>query len=139
MLSRERFQWCLSVLDLNEGASAREVSKARRRLVKIWHPDRFAHNPELQEKAQEKVKDINQAHRELKGHFEGLIHIRPRRSDPPEYQPEYQQAPVPEEMDSYWKDLRAAGGYILDGFWFLMGIGLIVRIVGWVWGLFSGG
>src|SRR4029079_18185020 len=40
----------------------RELKAAHRDLAKVWHPDRFQHDPRLQEKAQEKLKEINEAY-----------------------------------------------------------------------------
>jgi hypothetical protein len=50
------------VLDLQPGASKDEVKQAYKDLISVWHPDRFSHNPRLQQKAQEKVKEINAAY-----------------------------------------------------------------------------
>jgi hypothetical protein len=59
---RESF---LRVLGLGPAASAREIKAAYRDLAKVWHPDRFAHDPRLQRKAQEQLKEINEAYRRL--------------------------------------------------------------------------
>ncbi|GAC1470102.1 MAG: hypothetical protein NVSMB70_15180 [Chamaesiphon sp.] len=32
----------------------------------VWHPDRFAHHPRLQQKAEYKFKQINEAHERLR-------------------------------------------------------------------------
>jgi curved DNA-binding protein CbpA len=50
------------LLDLPPGASDEEVKRAWRDLTKVWHPDRFAHDDALRRKAQEKLKEINQAY-----------------------------------------------------------------------------
>ena len=56
---------CLRVLGLGPGASAQEIKAAYRDLAKVWHPDRFAHDPRLQQKAQEQLKEINEAYQRL--------------------------------------------------------------------------
>lgn len=56
---------CYEVLGVAEGASAQELKVAYRDLAKVWHPDRFAHDPRLQQKAQEKLKEINEAYEQL--------------------------------------------------------------------------
>jgi hypothetical protein len=56
---------CHEVLGVAEGASAQELKVAYRDLAKVWHPDRFAHDPRLQQKAQEKLKEINEAYEQL--------------------------------------------------------------------------
>ena len=49
------------LLGVRPGVSAQELKTAHRDLAKVWHPDRFAHDPRLQQKAQEKLKEINEA------------------------------------------------------------------------------
>lgn len=61
-MSRER---CLEALGLAPGASAQELKAAYRDMAKVWHPDRFTHDPRLQQKAQERLKEINDAYRQL--------------------------------------------------------------------------
>ena len=55
------------ILGLEPDASAEEVKQAYRDLAKVWHPDRFAHDTRLQRKAQEKLKEINEAYEILAG------------------------------------------------------------------------
>src|ERR687885_454465 len=55
----------LEVLGLEPGATAQEIKTAYRDMAKVWHPDRFAHDPRLQQKAQERLKEINEAYRAL--------------------------------------------------------------------------
>ena len=50
------------LLGVKPGVSPRELKAAHRDLAKVWHPDRFVHDPRLQEKAQEKLKEINEAY-----------------------------------------------------------------------------
>jgi cytoskeletal protein RodZ len=50
------------LLGVKPGVSPRELKAAHRDLAKVWHPDRFLHDPRLQEKAQEKLKEINEAY-----------------------------------------------------------------------------
>lgn len=54
------------LLGVAPGASIQELKAAHRDLAKVWHPDRFAHDPRLQQKAQEKLKEINEAFDQLK-------------------------------------------------------------------------
>ena len=53
------------LLGVCPGASRQELKAAYRDLTKVWHPDRFAHDPRLQKKAEEKLKEINKAYEEL--------------------------------------------------------------------------
>ena len=58
MLTKE----ALDVLALRPGASSVEIKEAYRDLVKVWHPDRFGSDPGLRQKAEDKLKQINQAY-----------------------------------------------------------------------------
>lgn len=60
------------VLGVSRGVSRQELKAAYRDLTKVWHPDRFTHDPRLQQKAQEKLKEINDA-------YEQLISGKPKR------------------------------------------------------------
>jgi uncharacterized membrane protein len=53
---------CCDLLDLRPGYSQAELRLSYKDLVQIWHPDRFTHNARLKEKAEAKLKDINQAY-----------------------------------------------------------------------------
>lgn len=82
------------VLGVKPGVSVRELKAAHRDLAKVWHPDRFFHDPGLQQKAQEKLKEINAA-------YELLISPKPppRRPDPP---PTYAtQPPAPRRQSPH--------------------------------------
>lgn len=70
------------------GVSGRELKQAYHDLAKVWHPDRFSHDPRLQQKAQEKLKEINEAY-ELLTSGGGA---RPTRPAPPPSRPD---APPP--------------------------------------------
>ncbi len=56
----------LAVLGLAPGASADDVRTAYRSLVKQWHPDKFTHDRRSQIKAEEKLKEINEAYAALR-------------------------------------------------------------------------
>jgi curved DNA-binding protein CbpA len=53
------------VLELEPGATLEDAKRSYRELVKVWHPDRFANDPRLQKKAQEKLKEINLAYERI--------------------------------------------------------------------------
>ena len=50
------------ILELDPDAPLPEVRRSYRDLAQVWHPDRFAHSPRLQEKANRKLARINAAH-----------------------------------------------------------------------------
>jgi hypothetical protein len=55
----EDLRECYRFLEVEPGASLDEVKRSYRELVKVWHPDRFSHDPKLRDKAVEKLKQIN--------------------------------------------------------------------------------
>ena len=64
------------LLGVKPGVSSTELKAAHRDLAKVWHPDRFVHDPRLQERAQEKLKEINEA-------YELLVSGKTPRPAPP--------------------------------------------------------
>ena len=52
-------------LGLTPSASELEIKQAWRDLARIWHPDRFSHDPRLQARAVEELKKINEAYEVL--------------------------------------------------------------------------
>jgi curved DNA-binding protein CbpA len=57
------------ILELEPGASIDDLNKARRIQLRAWHPDRFANDEEMRQKAEEKTKAINTAYDALKEHI----------------------------------------------------------------------
>lgn len=58
----------LEALGLGHDATSEDVKQAYRDLAKVWHPDRFPNDSRLRGKAEEKLKDINEAYRALQGY-----------------------------------------------------------------------
>lgn len=56
---------CCDLLDLRPGYAQEDLKQAYKDLAQVWHPDRFAHNPRLKEKAEDKLKQINIAYEVL--------------------------------------------------------------------------
>jgi DnaJ-class molecular chaperone len=56
---------CYELLGLKPGATREELKVAYRDLARVWHPDRFTHDPDLQTRAQERLKQINEAYNSL--------------------------------------------------------------------------
>jgi len=82
---------CYSFLELEPGDSPEKVKQACRDLAFVWHPDRYTHNPRLQQKANDKLKAINEA-------CEHLRVYQPRTqtpSPPPPPKSEPSQPPGP--------------------------------------------
>ena len=65
-----------SVLGVDANVTPEQLKQAYRDLVRIWHPDRFAHDRRLQLKAEAKLKEINEAYEQLQS-----ILVSSRRSE----------------------------------------------------------
>ena len=57
---------CLELFDLPDAFTEAQLKQAYHDLVQVWHPDKHSHNERLQRKADEKMKEINQAYEVLK-------------------------------------------------------------------------
>jgi len=89
-------EWCYVVLGLEPGASLQEVNQAYKDLAFIWHPDRVPQdNPRLQQKAQDKLKEINEARAQLRS-CRPKYHHRAQQSQPYRPQNNYQPNPAKE-------------------------------------------
>src|SRR5207248_497914 len=72
-----------------------EIKTAYRDSAKVWHPDRFLNDPRLQAKAQEKLKEINEAYEKLSAYnyqpkatvSESQEQTNKPKSEPPPPQP----------------------------------------------------
>jgi len=54
-----------AILEVEVGAPKDKIRQAYKEMVKVWHPDRFEHDPKLKSKAQNKMKMINEAYQRL--------------------------------------------------------------------------
>lgn len=93
-----RLSSCYATLGLSPGASFREVRQSYLRLVREWHPDRFADDPPRQRLAQERLKTINEAYRVLEealsgGHGQSSAAV-PSTAPPPRAKAEAAAEPV---------------------------------------------
>ena len=78
----------LQMLGLGPHAIPQEIEETYRTLVKVWHPDRFAHDPKLRRDAEEKLKEINSAHEYLLANPRIETSRSTRRPDRPPVQQE---------------------------------------------------
>lgn len=75
------------VLDLQPGATIEEVNQAYKDLAFIWHPDRIPKdNIRLQQKAQDKLKEINEARDRLRSSQPQRVTATPQNSHYPQHQ-----------------------------------------------------
>jgi DnaJ domain len=62
----QAFKTHFQLLELDQTASIDEMKQAYRDLVMVWHPDRFGQNVRLRRKAEDKLKQFNEAYEHLK-------------------------------------------------------------------------
>lgn len=67
------------ILELEPGASLEEVTQGYKDLAIVWHPDRFVQFPRLQQKAHEKMRQINEARDRLRS----ILTVPPTRAPQP--------------------------------------------------------
>lgn len=85
------------LLDTDPSASDDEIKRIHRDLMKVWHPDRFGSDAALRQKAEEKLKAINEAYETIRASREG----RSRRYGE-------EEAPYGEDEAGAWR-VRWAG------------------------------
>jgi curved DNA-binding protein CbpA len=57
---------CFEILELDRTASIEEAKQAYREQVKFFHPDRFTQDPRQKDKAEKKLKEVNEAYEQIK-------------------------------------------------------------------------
>jgi len=83
----------LQALGLDSQATSDQIENTYMTLVKVWHPDRFAHDQRLRKDAEEKLKEINAAHDYL------LSHPKQEQPRTAERQPIPEHPFVPSDFD----------------------------------------
>lgn len=73
-------------LELETTATLEQAKEAYKDLVQVWHPDKHGNSPRLHAKAQEKLKDINNAYYEIQKYFASCKDLKEKnaqkRSEP---------------------------------------------------------
>ncbi len=65
----ERYAKNYHILGIQPGASWKELRRAYKSLVNMWHPDRFQQNSGQKKLAEEKTKEITQSYKELAEYY----------------------------------------------------------------------
>lgn len=68
-LTKIDLNYYYQVLGLKPTASKEEIQQAYEDLAKVWHPDRFSQDPQLQQRAQEKLKEIHDAYEKINAYI----------------------------------------------------------------------
>src|SRR5947209_17993561 len=87
-------------LELEPGATAEEIKAAYIDPVKVWHPDRYQNeSPRPRDKAEQKLKSINQAYDRLRG-------VAPQRNS------SHESAPIRPLVDLFACNFGTAWGFV---------------------------
>lgn len=65
----ESLEQYYETLGLKPGASLEQLRQAYKEMIQVWHPDRFPNNPDLREKAEQKMREINAAFQFIQSHL----------------------------------------------------------------------
>jgi len=79
---------CFDVLELDSNASIDEAKQAYKDMVNIWHPDRFSNNPRLKQKAENKLKEINEAYEMMQSFLSTKQPLEPEKAPHGKYDSE---------------------------------------------------
>ena len=71
---------CFDVLELDSNATIDDVKQAYKDMVNIWHPDRFSNNPRLKQKAEDKLKEINEAYEMMQSFLSSKKPLEPEKA-----------------------------------------------------------
>jgi len=71
---------CFDILELNSNASIDEAKQAYKDMVNIWHPDRFSNNPRLKQKAEDKLKESNEAYEMMQSFLSSKKPLEPEKA-----------------------------------------------------------
>ncbi|MGH2478945.1 MAG: J domain-containing protein [Ktedonobacteraceae bacterium] len=69
MTEEEKLAKAYFILGLEPGAPLDKITRRHKRLIMVWHPDRFP-TEDGKKEAEEELKNINNAKDDLKNHFE---------------------------------------------------------------------
>jgi tetratricopeptide (TPR) repeat protein len=72
---------CYRILGIKQGANLLELKQAYRDQVKVWHPDAFHKDAQLQKRAQEQLKKVNIAYRQILENIHAAPHQETILSD----------------------------------------------------------
>jgi DnaJ-class molecular chaperone len=101
---------CFRTLELKSNATIEDVKAARNELLQVWHPDKYATNSKLSEKAIEKTLKINEAFnilvRELNPGEQKHRSKTQKRSDADDFQKELEHYSKKQEAQQKYQDRR---------------------------------
>jgi len=111
---------CFDILELDRDATIDEAKQAYKDLVNIWHPDRFSNNPRLKQKAEERLKEVNEAYETVKSFLSSRKPLEPEKASQAKVEAEYRKAQAETEAkDKIETFVEAGTGIVLSLFSYL--------------------
>src|SRR5258707_399327 len=124
----ESLRRAYATLDLLVSASPRDVRRQFKRLVRRWHPDRFARDPQGQAEAAARMREINAAYELLRDSY---------APQPPSETPEGSMAAPVAPRERITRPLsRAAVDGIVRSIGTESPLGVLLGFLAWSWPLF---
>jgi len=120
----------LKILGLPPDANLKEIKQAYKDLVTVWHPDRFANNPRLHDKASEKLKELNIAYNEVISFYQNMIFTERTAHFQETPQP---QPPPPENTPFYPSEKPKTSSTNIRYFSFMIVLCIAV-VIFFIWG-----
>jgi len=77
----------LNLFELNRDFTSEELKVAYKDLVQIWHPDRFAQNDRLKQRAEKKLTEINEANKILRDYLASKSGAKIKKQPAPQPNP----------------------------------------------------
>lgn len=114
---------CFDILELDRDATIDEVKQAYKDLVNIWHPDRFLKNPRLKQRAEERLKEINEAYETVKSFLSSEKPLEPEKAPQAKAEAEYHKTQAgTEAKDKTEAFVEAGTGVVLSLFSYLSSV-----------------
>jgi len=130
LTASERIERAYATLELPPVSPPRETLRQYRRLVKRWHPDRYANDPQGQAEASQRMREINAAFAVLRPTLSRFERPAPSSPKPPTVDRAAPREPTfgarlrPDEVDAIVDVM--AGPSMFEIFFRLFGRGLLV-------------
>ncbi|MEQ9618581.1 MAG: universal stress protein [Deltaproteobacteria bacterium] len=86
-MSRPNIGKLLELFDLDRDFTDEELRVAYKDLVQVWHPDKYAHNERLKTRAENKIKELNEAYTTLRKVLNNNPGLNPRPAGAPQGSP----------------------------------------------------
>jgi curved DNA-binding protein CbpA len=119
---------CLDILELKHDATIDEAKQAYKDMVNIWHPDRFSSNPRLKQKAEDKLKEINEAYEMIQSFLSSKKPLEPEKALHRKADSESEISPNTSSRAGYHKSQAETGTKDKTEAFFEAGTGIVLSL-----------